>query len=483
MNKKMFSFARTRAGRIVCGLATAIAMAGMIMSGSFSTLHAKAAGNGFYVDGTTIRDANGNAFIMRGINVAHAWYTSYTEKSLKAIAATGANTVRIVVSDGAVYTKTSSSELSNIISMCKANNLVCILEVHDATGSDSVSDLNKAVNYWIENKDILEGNEKYVIVNIANEWYGTWNKSNWASGNESAIRSIRNAGITNLLMVDCAGWGQYPDSIKDYGSAVHSADSTGNTVFSIHMYEYAGGNASTVKTNIDNALGTGVPVVIGEFGARHKNGDVDEDTIMSYCNTKSVGYLGWSWKGNSSDLSYLDIANDWDGSSLSSWGESLINGSCGIRKTAKTCSVYTGSSAGSSSSSGATSSASPYVSLFYGNSYAGNWGQAVSVTTSKDGGSFDASSITSGGHFYVEYSGTEGDVELILQSWSGGSSWGKVSISETGSANGHYYAKFSYDNCVSAFGSSDFSGKLDKIHIGAKSSGITVYSVCYTQGN
>ena len=139
-----------------------------------------------------------------------------------------------------------------------------------------------------------------------------------------------------MLMVDCAGWGQYPDSIKDYGKSVFNADSQKNTVFSIHMYEYAGGNASTVRNNIDNALNIGVPVVIGEFGGQHTNGDVDEATIMSYCTSKGVGYLGWSWKGNNSDMSYLDIANSWDGSSLSSWGNTLINGSNGIKATSKT---------------------------------------------------------------------------------------------------------------------------------------------------
>lgn len=49
------------------------------------------------------------------------------------------------------------------------------------------------------------------------------------------------------------------------------------------MYEYAGGDSTTVKTNIDNALSIGVPVVIGEFGAQHTNGDVDEQTILNYC--------------------------------------------------------------------------------------------------------------------------------------------------------------------------------------------------------
>ena len=34
-------------------------------------LAANAAANGFRADGTTIKDANGNSFVMRGINVPH----------------------------------------------------------------------------------------------------------------------------------------------------------------------------------------------------------------------------------------------------------------------------------------------------------------------------------------------------------------------------------------------------------------------------
>ena len=84
------------------------------------------------------------------------------------------------------------------------------------------------------------------------------------------------------------------------------------------------GDSTTVKTNIDNALSIGVPVVIGEFGAQHTNGDVDEQTILNYCAQKGVGYLGWSWKGNGSGLEYLDISNTWDGSSLTDWGNTLF---------------------------------------------------------------------------------------------------------------------------------------------------------------
>lgn len=597
---------------------------------------------GFYVSGTTLRDTNGNAFIMRGVNIAHAWFPSDTQASIKAAANLGANTVRVVLSNGAKYNKTSYNEVVNIVEWCKSNDLVCILEVHDATGSDSILELNRAVDFWKNLKDLLNNNRKYVLLNIANEWYGTWNGAAWADGNKSAIRTLRNAGIKNTLIVDCAGWGQYPDSIRYYGKDVFNADSEKNTMFSIHMYEYAGGDATTVKSNINNSLNIGVPVIIGEFGCYHTNGDVDEMTVMSYCKSKGVGYLGWSWIGNGSDWSYLDLAVDRDGKRLTDWGNTLFYSTNGIKNTASKCSVYTyGSSSsntnnnggvlgldgtyyiknknsgkyldvyygsanngtniqqhdfngchaqqfklvsdgngyysiltgssdfkggldvtnaskadganiiqwsnrggdhqkfqlvkigdayaiktkisncysaievyghskssganvnqwkylgnnnqlwylekcGSASSSGTSGSSSSgnssqngnssYVSAFWGKASCGAWEQAVCIDTAKSGGSFNTYSITPNCHLYVEYSGSRNEIELILQSWSGGTEWAKVQSFENGSANGHYYAKYSYNDMVKAFGS-DFS-KLNRINIGAKNGSITVYSVC-----
>ena len=136
-------------------------------------------------------------------------------------------------------------------------------------------------------------------------------------------------------------------------------------------------------------------------------------------------------------------------------------------------------SSSSSSSNSSSTTQDAYESLFWGESSCGAWAQAVSVMTSKNGGWYNAGNITSGGYFYVEYSGTKNQVELILQSWSGGANWGKVQATETGENNGHYYAKYSYDACVQAFGTNDFSGKLDQIHVGAGNSNTTVYSLCY----
>ena len=79
--------------------------------------------------------------------------------------------------------------------------------------------------------------------------------------------------------------------------------------------------------------------------------------------------------------------------------------------------------------------------------------------------------------FYVEYSGAENEFELILQSWSGGANWARVQPSETGRANDHYYAKFTYADCVKELGTG--FDKLDQLHAAAKNGDITVYSICY----
>lgn len=304
------------------------------------------ASGSFQVTGTKLYDAKGNEFVMRGINHAHAWYKDKLTTALDGIAGTGANCVRVVLADGDKWGKISASEVENIIEECEKRKLVAILEVHDATfgsAGDEFSSLDKAADYWIEIKDVVNSHTDTVIVNIANEWHnGSWSKSNdWADGYKKVIPKLRDAGIKNTLMVDCDGNGQYPKSLLDYADGIFDCDSLKNTMFSIHMYEYAGKDQSTVKNNIDGVLNKNLCLVIGEFGFKHTNGDVDEQYIMKYCTEKNVGYIGWSWMGNGGGVEYLDIAKSWDGSILSSdWGEILVNDSNGIKATSKICSVF-----------------------------------------------------------------------------------------------------------------------------------------------
>lgn len=302
---------------------------------------------GFKVSGTKLLDANGNEFIMRGVNMAWTWYQSSGMSQLEAIARAGANTVRIVLSDGTKWDETSSTTVASLISKCEALKMIAVLEVHDHTGNNNASNLAAAANYFVGLKDVLIGKESTVIVNIANEWYGSWDYlENWENGYKSAISTLRSAGINHCIMVDAAGWGQCAASIHDRGANVLNSDPNKNIIFSIHMYGTAG-KTSAVKSNIDGALNRNLALCIGEFGWYHSDGDVDEDLILSYCKEKNVGWLAWSWYGNGEGVEYLDLVTqpgnesavnspNYNGNSCN-WGQKIINS---WKSEAETCTVY-----------------------------------------------------------------------------------------------------------------------------------------------
>ena len=297
--------------------------------------------SGFHVSGTKLLDKNNNEFVMRGINHPHSWYRDMDETAITAIAATGANCIRLVLSDGVQWSRDDADTISALIDMCEKNELVAIVEVHDATGYNDVDSLRTAADYWIEVKDALEGTEDRVILNIANEWIGGWDSRTWGSGYTEVIPKLREAGIKNTIMVDAAGWGQYGKSIADKGAQVFLSDPDANTMFSVHMYGSSGRNEKKITKNLRYASDQGLCVCVGEFGWKHSDGDVDEDFIMRYCTENDLGYLGWSWTGNSGGVEYLDITNAWDGSELTpEWGVNLIEGEYGIRATSKKCSVF-----------------------------------------------------------------------------------------------------------------------------------------------
>lgn len=300
-----------------------------------------ASDGGFQVDGTRLLDANGNEFVFRGVNHAHTWFENTAFEAIPAIAASGCNSVRIVLACGIQWNKNSLDDVRLIINLCKKYDLIAILEVHDGTGNDSKETLRQICDYWIEIKDALIGNEEYVILNIANEWMGSYLKEFWAEAYAEIIPQLRDAGIKNTIMVDAGGWGQNGACIVENGADVLASDALGNTMFAVHMYGTAGGSEKKIKSVLDGARDNGLCICVGEFGYYHSDGDVKEEYIMQYCTEQNIGYLGWSWKGNGGGVEYLDIAKTWDGSQLSEeWGEVLINGEYGIKNTSEKCSIF-----------------------------------------------------------------------------------------------------------------------------------------------
>lgn len=304
--------------------------------------------DGFKVDGAKLLDRCGNEFVMRGVNLAYTWFESSAYTQLEAVANAGANTVRVVLTDGKAYGKAAdpADKVMAFANKCKEYGMLTILEVHDETGSNDIADLKDAAKYFANMAETLKGTESYIIINIANEWHNDAASTVWRDGYKEAIKIIRDAGLRHCIMVDAGGYGQGAATIHSHGLEVLDSDPENNLIFSIHMYGGAG-NTNKVKSNINGVINQNLALCIGEFGWYHSDGDVDEDLILSYCQEKKVSWLAWSWYGNGSPVEYLDMVKDasanptlasydnitiknWDGSQswtgLScDWGKKIID--------------------------------------------------------------------------------------------------------------------------------------------------------------
>ena len=318
-----------------------------------ASLAAPAVFAGFHVSGTQLLDANNNAFVLRGVNEPHDWYPSQTQTAVNNIAIAGngpgrCNVIRFVCSTGDQWTKTSASDLSNLINWAKAQNMIAVLEVHDCTGwpdKPAAVNISVAANYWASMATALQGTENYAIINIANEPFGNQaTAADYLNDTEAAIATIRSAGITHTLMVDGANYGQ-DNSATMYNNAqaIFNSDPQHNVVFSVHMYQVYQ-SFSAIDSYLSKFLALNLPLVVGEFG--NSNGarnPVDWQDVMERCVHYNIGYMGWSWSGNSKAYAALDMVTNF-AFPLTSWGQGVFNGpngtAYGISETAVKCTVF-----------------------------------------------------------------------------------------------------------------------------------------------
>ncbi|MFD7964669.1 cellulase family glycosylhydrolase [Streptomyces zaomyceticus] len=337
---------RTRRGTAIGSVLAGIA--GLLLPVFGPTGAAQAADTGIHVSNGRVYEADGNEFVMRGVNHAHAWYPEETG-AIADISAKGANTVRVVLGSGDRWARTDTPKVASIIDDCKAGKVICVLEVHDTTGygeDGAAASLDKAADYWIGVKSALLGQEDYVVVNIGNEPFGNSGYTAWTDATKNAIGKLRGAGISNALMVDAPNWGQdWSNTMRNNAASVFASDPHRNTIFSIHMYGVYD-TAAEVQSYLGHFVNNRLPIVVGEFGDNHSDGNPDENAIMATARSLRVGYLGWSWSGNGSGVEYLDMVDGFDANSLTAWGSRFFDGADGIAATSTRASVYGGGGGG-----------------------------------------------------------------------------------------------------------------------------------------
>ncbi|MET0414822.1 MAG: cellulose binding domain-containing protein, partial [Actinoplanes sp.] len=186
----------------------------------------------------------------------------------------------------------------------------------------------------------LVGQEDYVVVNIGNEPIGNTNPAQWTAATTAAIQKMRSNGFQHLLMVDAPNWGQdWTNTMRANAQTVLDADSQDNTVLSIHMYAVYN-TAASITSYLDVFEQNGWPLVIGEFGWQFGSGEVDDQTVIAEANRRGLGYLAWSWSGNTDPI--LDMVLNYDPAQRTTWYNRVVEGTNGIRATSREASIFGG---------------------------------------------------------------------------------------------------------------------------------------------
>ncbi len=258
-------------------------------------------GTGCFIAGGTLYDANGNEFRMRGVNRVH-----YDSNSAAGIAKSGANAVRFTF----YLTSVGADKYMSVMQADHiANKQVVIPSLFyfpdgtRTTGSTSTTELSAGVSWWVANAMVFKPLEKYMIVNIANEW-GPSNSTVWRDSYIAAIAQMRAAGYLGTLLIDSGGYGQDIMDLTTYATAVFNSDAQKNVMFGFHLY----GNTTPAQMPTYFAAlaalskSAGLVFAITEFGPGKNIGPsptmITPGQVITTAETNNLGWLAWAWDDN-----------------------------------------------------------------------------------------------------------------------------------------------------------------------------------------
>jgi hypothetical protein len=183
-------------------------------------------GDGFFVVNGGLYDPNGNLFRIRGVNRVH-----WDSNSAAGIALSGANAVRYDMD----FTRDASANVNELQNQSIANRNVPIVGNWDTTCNSDPNALNGAVQSWVSQASTWTQLNKYMILNVANEW-GPADSTVWRDSYISAIGQLRAAGYTGPILVDSGSCGQDDQDLQLYSQAVFNSDPEKNVMFAVHLY-------------------------------------------------------------------------------------------------------------------------------------------------------------------------------------------------------------------------------------------------------
>ncbi len=331
-------------------------------------------GTGFFVKAGKLYDANGKEFIPYGANSVHVWLNEANSKNAvqNEMPKAHINTVRLVTA-GESWTWNNQSETAAkkkmLAQMAIDAYMIPMLELHDGTclnqidvaAADGKMGLKQMVDHWLlsANVSMLTELEKYVMLNIANEWgpdFDAANKEDYLTGYKDAITRLRNAGVKTVIVIDAGGCGQDPRTLLNYADELLEHDPQHNIIASIHLYGLWRSKDKTfsgwippyvVEDDIPKLAALETPVIVGEFGWTDAGTSINynPEILIKTCYDNAMSWLFWAWHSNDDEPAYnISAQSDYkytSVNSLSNAGKFLVNDATyGFKTVAQRASIF-----------------------------------------------------------------------------------------------------------------------------------------------
>jgi hypothetical protein len=277
------------------------------------------------VIGTQLCNEDGEPIVLHGMS-SHGmqWYSQFANAySIGKTGELGANVFRVAMYTGeGGYISDPKGMKSKVIASVDAAiacDMYVIIDWHILSDGNPQTYKSEAKAFFAEMAERYKDSPA-VIYEVCNEPNGnvSWEKD-IKPYEEELVSTIRAHSPKAIILLGSSTWSQ------DIDLAAKSPVSGSNLMYTLHFY--AGIHGSELRSKIDSALSSGLPIFISEWGTSRADGgggvySEETETWLSFLNKRGISWCSWSLCDKNESSAALN-----PGASPTSWSEADLSAS------------------------------------------------------------------------------------------------------------------------------------------------------------